>query len=60
LFDLIDEISFSEKLLELVNDKQLRLKLGNNGWDKVGNKFHYTRLVEDTRKLYYQLLNTKK
>ncbi len=57
LFDLDDELGFTEKLNELVNDSSLRKKMGSFGWEKVGVKFHYTRLVEDTRNLYHQLLS---
>jgi len=56
LFDLNDEIGFTEKLNELIINTSLRLQMGNFGWEKVGHKFHYTRLVEDTRLLYTKLL----
>lgn len=47
---------FSEKLYQLVKDKELRVLYGQNGWDHVKNKFHYTRLASDMEKLYYKLL----
>ncbi len=59
LFSLDDEDGFTEKLVELIKNSELRLKMGSFGWEKVGHKFHYTRLVEDTRNLYYHLLGYK-
>ena len=50
-------LDFSEKLIELVNNEQLRMLYESNGWDHVRDKFHYTRLVSDMEKLYYKLLN---
>ncbi len=47
---------YSEKLLALVENKELRAKMACNGWENVKNKFHYTRLVDDMARLYYQLL----
>ena len=46
-------------ILRLVEDEGLRKKMGEKGWDFVKKEFHYMRLVEDTRKLYYSLLNNK-
>lgn len=48
---------FSENLLRLIENDSLRRKLSENGWEQVGTKFHFTRLVEDVRKLYIELLN---
>jgi glycosyltransferase involved in cell wall biosynthesis len=48
---------FSENLLKLMNDEGLRNKLAQNGWQQVGTKYHYTRLVNDVRNLYLELLN---
>jgi glycosyltransferase involved in cell wall biosynthesis len=59
LFSLDDEDGFTEKLVELIKNSELRLKMGSFGWEKVGHKFHYTRLVEDTRNLYHHLLSLK-
>ncbi|MEO5570927.1 MAG: glycosyltransferase [Bacteroidia bacterium] len=52
-----DVTLFSKHLLRLINDDLLRTKFSQNGWAQVGTKFHYSRLVEDVRKLYHQLLN---
>lgn len=47
---------YTEKLTSMVNDDNLRQKMGAAGWDFVKNNFHYTRLVDDMKTLYNQLL----
>ena len=47
---------FSLKLVELINDKSLRNKLGENAQKAVLQKFHYTQLVNNIEKLYNNLL----
>ena len=47
---------FSEKLLDLINNKDRRILFSKNGWEFVKDKFHYTRLVNDIEKLYTKLL----
>lgn len=47
---------FSKHLLQCIEDRQLRKKMSEHGWEHVKNKFHYTRLVNDMRSLYLQLL----
>lgn len=47
---------FSLNLNTLVNNEKLRIELANNGWDFVKEKFHYTRLVNDMKNLYFSLL----
>lgn len=49
---------FSEALLKLIEDNQLRITMSEKGWNHVKEKFHYTRLVKDLENLYNQL--TKK
>ena len=44
-------------LLKLVEDADLRNKMGEKGWDFVNKEFHYMRLVNDMRNLYNTLLN---
>ncbi|MBI1837695.1 MAG: glycosyltransferase [Flavobacteriia bacterium] len=51
---------FTEKLLLLVEDNELRHKMSINGWDFVKNKFHYTTLVENMNNYYKTLLEKKK
>jgi glycosyltransferase involved in cell wall biosynthesis len=48
---------FSESVLKLIDDDDLRKKMGNKGWDFVHKKFHYLRLAEDMKSLYFSLLN---
>jgi glycosyltransferase involved in cell wall biosynthesis len=47
---------FSLALLKLTEDENLRKKMSECGWDHVREKFHYTRLIADVRKLYNELL----
>ncbi len=47
--------SFSEKLLELIDDPLLRVKMSQNGWNFVENKFHYTTLADNMRAYYNNL-----
>lgn len=47
---------FSEKLLLLVENDEKRKEQKQYGWEYVKSKFHYTRLVSNMEKLYYQLL----
>lgn len=50
---------FVAKLLLLVEDDALRIRMGSTGWENVKNKFHYSRLVEDIRNIYKrELKNT--
>lgn len=53
-------IEFSEALFKLVEDDELRLNMGKQGWLHVKDKFHFTRLVNDMEKLYVSLLNNSK
>lgn len=47
---------FSEKLLMLVENDEVRKEQQKHGWEYVKDKFHYTRLINDMEKIYYQLL----
>jgi glycosyltransferase involved in cell wall biosynthesis len=51
-----DLSGFAENLLKVIEDDDLRKKMSLEGWMHVKEKFHYTRLVEDTQNLYYRLL----
>jgi glycosyltransferase involved in cell wall biosynthesis len=51
-----DVESFGRNLVRIVEDDALRDRLAAAGWDHVGVRFHYSRLVEDTTKLYQALL----
>lgn len=54
-----DKIEYTEQLLLLIEDDNFRRKLSKEGWNHVKSKFHYTRLVEDMRQLYFKLLKEK-
>jgi len=47
---------YADKLLNLVADDSLRIKMTQQGWDHVKNKFHYSRLINDMSDLYFGLL----
>ncbi|MEZ4756740.1 MAG: glycosyltransferase [Flavobacteriales bacterium] len=44
-------------LLRLVEDEDLRRRMGAGGWPLVAERFHFTRLVKDMAALYHQLLD---
>lgn len=56
LSDPGDEQQFAANLLELINNTAKRQQFGEAGWDVVGKRFHYTRLVSDMEALYRELL----
>ncbi|NOZ45250.1 MAG: glycosyltransferase family 4 protein [Chlorobi bacterium] len=47
---------YAFKLLNMVENDALRLKMTHAGWNYVKNKFHYSRLIEDMNDLYFSLL----
>lgn len=49
--------TMTEAILRVVEDDVLRGRMGEQGWDFVRQRYHYTRLVEDTARLYDALLN---
>lgn len=51
-----EPILFAEKLRSLIEDKNKREKMSQNGWSFVEDKFHYTRLVRDMENYYKKLL----
>ena len=53
-----DAASFADKLLQLIEDDQMRNTFSRNGWVQVGEKFHFSRLVRDMDVLYKELLGT--
>ncbi|MBL8010452.1 MAG: glycosyltransferase [Flavobacteriales bacterium] len=52
-----DLATMSEAILRVVEDDALRGRMGEQGWDFVRQRYHYTRLVDDTARLYDALLN---
>jgi glycosyltransferase involved in cell wall biosynthesis len=59
LSEITDEKTFSNNLLRLVNDPELRKKFSSTGKDHVISKFSYHRLVNDMSGLYHDLLDKK-
>lgn len=51
-----DSDSFAEALIKMVNNDELRGKMGKKGWLYVKDNFHYTRLCNDMKNLYDRLL----
>ncbi len=47
---------FTEQLLSIIENRQLRQDMSEYGWDFVREKFHYTRLVNEMDQLYTELL----
>jgi glycosyltransferase involved in cell wall biosynthesis len=56
LADHKDEAGMAEKLLTLIEEDRTRERMAMNGWNEVGEAFHYSRLVRDMDKVYRSLL----
>lgn len=50
---------YTEQLLLLIEDNAYRKTLSISGWDHVKDNFHYTRLINDVKQLYLELLKEK-
>jgi glycosyltransferase involved in cell wall biosynthesis len=59
LADVGDTEMFCDHILRLVQDDQLRTRLGENSFRHVMERFSYQRLVSDMSRLYYELLERK-
>lgn len=55
-----DRRQFAEKLLQLVEQDDLRINMSQYGWEHVREKYHFTRLAKDMSDLYENLLSDKK
>ena len=51
---------YVERVLNLVEDEKKRLKMSQNGWNFVRDKFHYDTLVKNMDQYYRELLKRKK
>jgi len=51
-----DTLAFVQHLDRLINDQDLRLKMGDAGKENALKKFHYQRLVSDIAQLYSELM----
>ena len=47
---------FHKTLLKLIEDDELRTRLGTNSWEFVKEKFHYIRLIREMSELYLSIL----
>ncbi|MBP6313178.1 MAG: glycosyltransferase [Flavobacteriales bacterium] len=52
-----DANGLTDSLLQLIEDEGLRNRMAAEGWDHVREKYHYTRLVADTARMYETILN---
>ena len=57
LVDLTDESTYFSKMLQLVENNELREEMAPKGKEFVFEQFHYTRLVDNIRRLYISMLN---
>ena len=57
LVNMNNKEEYINKLMDLIESKELRDRLGANGWAHVKSKFHYERLAKDMSNLYTSLLN---
>ena len=56
LSDVADEKTFCTNLFQIVENSDLRERLGKRGYEHVTTAFSYKRLVNDVRKLYEKSL----
>jgi len=59
VIDNFDPAEYAKKLLILIEEKEIREKMSQNGWIHVKDKFHYERLCIDVANLYKELLEKK-
>lgn len=52
-----DTDDFAAKLLQVIQNDELRTSMQEEGWKFVHDRFHYNRLVSDMKNLYYNLLD---
>tara|TARA_B100001093_G_scaffold519470_1_gene608656 strand:+ start:1877 stop:3052 length:1176 start_codon:yes stop_codon:yes gene_type:complete len=52
LSNVDDMDSFAKNLIKLINNNELRNKMGENGYENVSKEFDYKRLVNDVKSLY--------
>ena len=60
LADIHDGQKFSEHLLQLVENDELRNRMGSGSHEHVMSRYSYQRLVNDMSQLYYELLDKKR
>ncbi len=55
-----DVTSFANYVIELIEDAELRKKMGLSGYENVISRYSKQRLINDMRSLYLSFLNKKK
>ncbi len=55
-----DVTSFANYVIELIEDAELRKKMGKSGYENVISRYSKQRLINDMRSLYLSFLNKKK
>ena len=60
LSDINDTAVFCDNLLKLVEDDELRHRMGSNSSQYVLERFSYQRLTQDMAQLYWELLSKRK
>ena len=60
LSDINDTAVFCDNLLKLVEDDELRHRMGSNSSQYVLERFSYQRLTQDMAQLYWELLRKRK
>ncbi len=56
LAEASDEQKMAENLMSLIENESLRKEMSSKGWNNVGQRFHYLRLVSNVNNLYQNLL----
>ena len=57
LAEFIDEVKMTKNLMSLIEDETMRHLMSKNGWNHVGERFHYTKLTSNVDRLYQSLLS---
>ncbi|MCC7332423.1 MAG: glycosyltransferase [Flavobacteriales bacterium] len=60
VLEINDTNGFSNALLNLVENENLRIDMGKKGWENVNQKFNITRMINDMQNVYVSLLNNTK
>lgn len=60
VIEINDTNGFSNAILDLVENENLRIDMGKKGWENVNKKFNITRMINDMQNVYVSLLNNTK
>ncbi len=60
LADKGDVEQFAAHLCSLIANEGMREEFSANGWEQVGEKFHFIRLISEMESLYQELLSPEK